>query len=66
MLPLSFSRAAPSRALTTSLALVVGGGLAKKVDPTAQVALGGIGYLTFLSAILRYADNPANGVSSSD
>jgi hypothetical protein len=40
--------------------------VAKKVDPTAQVALGGIGYPTFLSAILRYTDNPANGVASTD
>lgn len=33
----------------------------KKTDPTAQVALGGIGYPTFLSALLRYTDNPDGG-----
>ncbi|HEY4238561.1 MAG TPA: hypothetical protein VGM88_02055 [Kofleriaceae bacterium] len=33
----------------------------KHVDPTAQVALGGIGYPTFLDAILRYTDNPDGG-----
>jgi hypothetical protein len=40
--------------------------VAKKVDPTAQVALGGIGYPTFLSAILRYSDDPAGGGVSPD
>jgi hypothetical protein len=38
----------------------------KKVDPTALVALGGIGYPTFLSAILRYTDDPAGGAVSGD
>ncbi len=38
----------------------------KKVDPTALVALGGIGYPTFLSAILRYTDNPAGGATTAD
>ena len=36
----------------------------KKIDPTALVALGGIGYPTFLSAILRYTDDPAGGATS--
>ena len=40
--------------------------VAKKIDPTAQIALGGIGYPTFLDAILRYTDNPAGGAVSSD
>jgi hypothetical protein len=40
--------------------------VAKKVDPTALVALGGIGYPTFLSAILRYTDNPADGSATAD
>ena len=40
--------------------------VAKKVDPTAQIALGGIGYSSFLSAILRYTDNPAGGAVSGD
>jgi hypothetical protein len=40
--------------------------VAKKVDPTALVALGGIGYPTFLSAILRYTDNPADGSATTD
>ncbi len=38
----------------------------KKVDSTALVALGGIGYSTFLSALLRYTDNPADGSTSTD
>lgn len=34
----------------------------KAVDPTAWVALGGIGYWQFLDAIFRYTDNPSNGI----
>lgn len=37
-----------------------------KYDPDAQVALGGIGYPSFLSAILRYSDEPDSGAVSSD
>lgn len=33
----------------------------KSVDPTAYVAVGGLGYPAFLDAILRNTDNPANG-----
>lgn len=33
----------------------------KKVDPSALVATGGLGYESFLDAILRYTDNPADG-----
>lgn len=33
----------------------------KKVDPTALVATGGLGYESFLDSILRYSDNPADG-----
>jgi hypothetical protein len=40
--------------------------VAKKIDPTAQIALGGIGYPNFLSAIVRYTDNPADGSVTSD
>ena len=32
-----------------------------RVDPTAAVATGGIGYETFLDALVRYSDNPADG-----
>ncbi|CAN5167085.1 hypothetical protein BH09MYX1_BH09MYX1_67150 [soil metagenome] len=32
-----------------------------KVDPTARVATGGIGYPSFLNAILRYTDEPKQG-----
>jgi hypothetical protein len=34
---------------------------AKAADPKAKIALGGIGYPSFLSAILRYTDNPLDG-----
>lgn len=34
---------------------------ARLADPDARVALGGLGYPTFLSAILRYTDNPDQG-----
>jgi hypothetical protein len=40
--------------------------VAKKIDPTAQIALGGIGYPNFLSAIVRYTDNPTDGSVTSD
>ena len=40
--------------------------VAKKIDPDAQIALGGIGYPTFLSALLRYTDNPDGGAVTSD
>ncbi|EYF06448.1 hypothetical protein [Chondromyces apiculatus] len=33
-------------------------------DPEAQVALGGIGYPSFLSAVLRYTDDPQGGAVS--
>jgi hypothetical protein len=33
----------------------------KYVDPTALVATGGIGYVSFLDAILRHTDNPVDG-----
>lgn len=33
----------------------------KKVDPTAFVATGGLGYESFLDGVLRYSENPADG-----
>ncbi len=33
----------------------------KKTDPDAFVAIGGIGYPSFLDAVLRNTDNPSNG-----
>lgn len=33
----------------------------KSIDPTAQVATGGLGYVSFLDAILRHTDNPVDG-----
>lgn len=33
----------------------------KSIDPTAQVATGGLGYVGFLDALLRHTDNPADG-----
>jgi hypothetical protein len=39
---------------------------ALKADPEARIALGGIGYPSFLSAILRYTDDPAGGGVSPD
>lgn len=38
----------------------------KTVDPTAYVAIGGIGYASFLDATLRYTDNPVDGSPSAD
>lgn len=38
----------------------------KTVDPTAYVAIGGIGYPSFLDAVLRYTDNPDEGKISPD
>jgi hypothetical protein len=38
----------------------------KTVDPTAYVATGGLGYISFLDAILRNTDNPNNGVVSAE
>src|SRR5262249_11412018 len=35
--------------------------VARKADPEALIATGGIGYPSFLSAILRYTDNPVDG-----
>jgi hypothetical protein len=35
-------------------------------DPEARIATGGIGYDTFLSAILRYTDNPVDGSVTAD
>ena len=35
--------------------------VAKKVDPTCFVATGGLGYTSFLDAIMRYTDNPKDG-----
>jgi len=33
----------------------------KSIDPTAWVATGGLGYTSFLDAMLRYTDNPDGG-----
>ncbi|MEN0049463.1 MAG: hypothetical protein AAF806_20555 [Bacteroidota bacterium] len=38
----------------------------KTVDPTAYVAIGGIGYPSFLDAVLRNTDNPNDGSTSKD
>lgn len=38
----------------------------KTVDPTSYVTLGGIGYTSFLDALLRYTDNPNNGSLTSE
>ena len=35
--------------------------VAKKADPSCWVATGGLGYVEFLDAILRYTDNPDEG-----
>jgi hypothetical protein len=40
--------------------------VAAKIDPGVKVAVGGLGYPSFLSAILRYTDNPNDGVVSPD
>jgi hypothetical protein len=37
-----------------------------KLDPEGQVTLGGIGYPSFLDAILRYTDEPTAGAVSAD
>lgn len=37
----------------------------KKVDPTALVATGGLGYESFLDAVIRYSDNPTDGTVNS-
>ncbi|CAN97311.1 MULTISPECIES: hypothetical protein [Sorangium] len=39
---------------------------ARKADPDARIATGGIGYPSFLSAILRYTDNPDGGAVTPD
>lgn len=36
----------------------------KKIDPFAYVCIGGIGYPSFLDAVLRHSDNPNMGVVS--
>lgn len=41
--------------------LRVTGEAAKLADPDAQIALGGIGYPSFLAALLRYTDDPDGG-----
>jgi hypothetical protein len=38
----------------------------KSIDPNAYVATGGIGYYSFLDAILRNTDHPADGSVSTD
>jgi len=38
----------------------------KKIDPTAWVAVGGLGYPEFLDAMLRYSDNPKDGSLTGD
>jgi hypothetical protein len=39
---------------------------ATKADPEALIATGGIGYPTFLAALLRYTDNPDGGAVTLD
>lgn len=39
---------------------------AKLADPGAKIALGGIGYPSFLDAILRYTDEPQSGQVTAD
>jgi len=39
---------------------------ARLADPDALIATGGIGYAGFLSAILRYTDNPEDGSATDD
>lgn len=39
---------------------------ARKADPQALIATGGIGYPGFLDAILRYTDNPDGGAVTAD
>jgi len=38
----------------------------KTVDPEAYVAVGGIGYPSFLDAVLRYTDKPEDGAVNND
>ena len=38
----------------------------KTVDPTAYVAIGGLGYPSFLDMVLRQTDNPDNGAVTGD
>jgi hypothetical protein len=40
--------------------------VAKRIDPAAQIALGGIGYPTFLGALLRSTDEPSAGAVSAE
>lgn len=40
--------------------------VAQKADPNALVATGGIGYPKFLSALMRYTDNPVDGSVTAD
>jgi hypothetical protein len=40
--------------------------VAKHVDPGVKVAVGGLGYPTFLSAVLRYTDDPSGGEVSAE
>jgi hypothetical protein len=40
--------------------------VAKKADPEAKVAVGGLGYPSFLAAVLRYTDDPSGGAVSAD
>jgi hypothetical protein len=37
-----------------------------KLDPSGKVALGGIGYGSYLSALMRYTDEPSAGAVSAD
>lgn len=39
---------------------------ALEADPDAKIALGGIGYPNFLSAVLRYTDNPDGGAVTAE
>ena len=38
----------------------------KSIDPEAYVAIGGLGYPSFLDAVLRNTDNPLNGSTTSE
>ena len=38
----------------------------KSVDPSAYVSIGGVGYPSFLDAVLRNTDNPAGGTVTTD
>lgn len=40
--------------------------VAQKIDPSIKVAVGGLGYPSFLGAILRYTDNPDGGAVTAD